>query len=111
MMAIGVVFEAAGAKRPTYAASTTALAAIAPEKPATNDVQPVRKAASRPKAARRYTYSPPARGRSAASSAYAIAPAKARSPPAIHLERNSHGRGTVAATSCCGYQRTPPTAF
>src|SRR3979490_3151659 len=94
---IGVVFEAAGTKPPTYAASPRALAAIAPENPATNDVHPVRKAASRPKAARRYTYSPPARGRSAASSAYPIAPAKARSPPAIHVERNSHGLGAAAA--------------
>ena len=44
-------------------------AAIAPENPATNDVHPVRNAASGPNASRRYTYSPPALGRSAASSA------------------------------------------
>src|SRR4029453_15968671 len=50
---------------------------MAPENPATNDVQPVRNAASGPNASRKYTYSPPARGRSADSSAYAIAPANA----------------------------------
>ena len=46
-----------------------AFAAIAPENPATKDVQPVRNAATRPYAASRYTYSPPALGLSAASSA------------------------------------------
>src|SRR6185503_9401225 len=85
----------------------TALVAIAPEKPATNDVQPVRNAAASPKASRRYTYSPPARGRSAASSAYAIAPANASAPPANHTPRNSQGFGTAAATSG-GVKRMPP---
>ena len=49
----GVASPAAGTNRPRYSARTTALAAIAPEKPATNDVQPVRNAASRPNASRR----------------------------------------------------------
>src|SRR6266850_7740887 len=75
----------------------TALDAIAPENPATNDVQPVRKAAARPNAASRYTYSPPASGRITASSAYAMAPAKASAPPAIQVARNSHGFGTFDA--------------
>ena len=64
-----------------YSASATALAAMAPENPATNDVHPLRNPVSGPKASRRYTYSPPAFGRSAASSAYAMAPAKASAPP------------------------------
>ena len=49
----GVASPAAGTKRPRYSANPTALAAIAPEKPATNDVQPVRNAGSRPNASRR----------------------------------------------------------
>ena len=69
MVRSGVPSPAIGANRPMYSASATALAAIAPEKPATNDVQPLRNPASGPKASRKYTYSPPARGRSAASSA------------------------------------------
>src|SRR5918993_1663456 len=43
---IGVVSAAAGTNLPTYNARTTALAAIAPEKPATKDVHPVRNAIS-----------------------------------------------------------------
>jgi len=50
---MGVRSAAAGRKRPTYSASPTAPAAIAPENPATNDVQPVRKAAIGPYASRR----------------------------------------------------------
>ena len=49
----------------------TLLAAMAPENPATNDVHPVRNPATGPYASRRYIYSPPASGRSGASSAYA----------------------------------------
>src|SRR5213593_4458907 len=85
----------------------TASDAIAPENPATNDVQPVRNAAPRPNAASRYTYSPPAFGRWTASSAYAIAPANASAPPAAHVARNSQGFGTLAAT-CGGANRMPP---
>src|SRR5919204_745915 len=80
---------------------------MAPEKPATNDVHPVRKAATRPNAASRYTYSPPARGRSAASSAYAIAPANASRPPASHVDRKISGLGTDAAIAG-GRNRMPP---
>src|SRR5436190_14228925 len=80
---------------------------MAPEKPATNDVQPLRNPAAGPYAAHRYTYSPPALGRTAASSAYAIAPANASAPPAIHVARNSDGRGTRAAI-CGGVKRMPP---
>ena len=53
-MAIAVIaincfaFAAPGTKRVTESASAIALAAIAPENPATNDVQPVRNAASGP---------------------------------------------------------------
>ena len=79
---------------------------MAPEKPATNDVQPVRNAASGPNASRRYTYSPPARGRSAASSAYAIAPAKASSPPASHTDRYISPPCTPAAITG-GVNRMP----
>ena len=53
MVKSGVVSAAAGMNRPRYVASPRALTAIAPEKPATNDVHPVRKAGSGPKAARR----------------------------------------------------------
>src|SRR6476661_6924555 len=84
-----------------------ALAAMAPVKPAINEVQPVRNAASRPNAASRYTYSPPALGRSPASSAYAIAPANASAPPATQVARNHIGCGTAAAT-CGGVNRMPP---
>ena len=49
----GVASPAAGTNRPRYSARATALAAIAPEKPATNDVHPVRNAGSRPNASRR----------------------------------------------------------
>ena len=49
----GVLFAAAGMNRPMYSASATALAATAPENPATNDVHPVRNAAPGPKASRR----------------------------------------------------------
>jgi hypothetical protein len=69
MVRRGVPSPAIGAKRPMYSARATELAAIAPEKPATNDVQPLRNPVSGPNASRRYTYSPPAFGRSAASSA------------------------------------------
>ena len=44
---------APGRKRPRYDASTTADVAMAPEKPATNEVQPVRNAHSGPYASRR----------------------------------------------------------
>ena len=40
-----------GMKRERYSARNSALAAMAPENPATNDVQPVRNAATRPKPA------------------------------------------------------------
>jgi hypothetical protein len=49
----GVAFAAAGTKRPMYSASATELAATAPEKPATNEVHPVRNAAPGPNASRR----------------------------------------------------------
>src|SRR5262245_28093352 len=103
----GVASDAPGTNRPRYDAKTTAPAAIAPEKPATNDVQPVRNAASRPNAASRYTYSPPALGRTVASSAYAIAPANASAPPTAHVARNPVGLGTLSAT-CGGVKRMPP---
>ena len=56
----GVVSAATGMNRPRMPAMATALAAMAPEKPATNEVHPVRNAAMGPYASRRYTYSPPA---------------------------------------------------
>ena len=49
----GSVSAAAGRMRPRYAAKPTAPTAMAPLKPATNDVQPVRKAGSGPNASRR----------------------------------------------------------
>src|SRR3954447_22012732 len=84
---IGVAFPAAGMNRPRDSANATALAATAPENPATKDVQPVRNAVMGPNASRRYTYSPPARGRMAASSADAVAPTNASAPPQIHTAR------------------------
>jgi amino acid transporter len=46
-----------------------ALAATAPANPATNEVHPVRNAASGPNPSRRYTYSPPDLGRRVPNSA------------------------------------------
>src|SRR6185295_4314809 len=84
-----------------------ALAAIAPEKPATNDVQPLRKAAEGPYASRRYTYSPPACGLRAASSAYAIAPVKANAPPMTQTARIWRASPTSWATMI-GTKKMPP---
>ena len=53
MVKNGVVFATPGTNRSRYSTKTTALAAIAPANPATNDVHPVRNAISRPYAARR----------------------------------------------------------
>ena len=50
---IGSALPAAGTNRPTYSASATALAAMAPENPAMNEVHPVRNAVSGPNASRR----------------------------------------------------------
>src|SRR4051794_55213 len=100
-----------GTNRPREAAKPTALAAIAPENPATNDVQPVKNAAAGPNASRRYTYSPPAFGRSAASSAYDIAPANASTPPASHAPIMRPGCGTSVATMA-GVRKMPlPMTF
>src|SRR5688572_4800970 len=107
MTKIGVEFAAPGINRSSTTIKKMALAAIAPAKPAMNDVHPVMNPASGPYASRRYTYSPPARGRSAASSAYAIAPKNASTPPAIHVERNHVGCGTSDATKG-GENRMPP---
>src|SRR4029079_18804605 len=74
-------------------------AAIAPVKPATNDVHPERNAARPPKLSRRYTYSPPACGRLAASSAYASAPASASAPPITHTESIAVLSGRSVATN------------
>jgi len=49
----GAALAVPGMKRSRYSASTIALAAIAPEKPATNEVQPVRNPANPPYASRR----------------------------------------------------------
>jgi hypothetical protein len=49
----GVASATPGTNRLRYSTKTTALAAIAPAKPATKDVHPVRNAASRPYAAPR----------------------------------------------------------
>src|SRR5688572_30012925 len=59
----------AGITPVTCAANPTAAAAIAPENPAMNDVQPERNPAVSPNASRRYTYSAPPRGNRVASSA------------------------------------------
>src|SRR6185436_570085 len=88
-------------------ATATALAAMAPEKPATNDVQPVRNAASGPNASRKYTYSPPALGRSADSSAYAMAPANASAPPSSQTQTIAVGLPTICATMI-GTKKIPP---
>ncbi len=47
---MGSLAAAAGTNRPRYAAKAMAAAAIAPENPATNDVQPERNPARGPKA-------------------------------------------------------------
>ena len=84
---------------------------MAPVNPATNEVQPVRNAASGPNASRRYTYSPPARGRSADSSAYAIAPANASAPPRNHIHSIADGAGTSCATMIGTKKMPPPMTF
>src|SRR6476659_3941059 len=84
---------------------------MAPEKPATNEVHPVRNAASGPNASRKYTYSPPARGRSAESSAYAIAPAKASAPPSNQIQRIAAGLPTICATMIGTKKMPPPMTF
>src|SRR5688572_12253384 len=103
----GAELATPGMNRSSTTMRKMALAASAPAKPATNDVHPVMKPASGPYASRRYTYSPPARGRNAASSAYAIAPKNASTPPAIHVDRNQTGCGTIDAMSG-GVKRMPP---
>src|SRR5688572_25549009 len=107
MMKNGVESAAPGMNRSITKIRKIALAAIAPAKPATNDVHPVMNPARGPYASRRYTYSPPARGRNAASSAYATAPKNASTPPATHVERNQKGCGTIDAT-VGGKNRMPP---
>ena len=84
---------------------------MAPEKPAMNDVHPVKNAAIGPNASRRYTYSPPARGRSADNSAYAIAPAKASAPPISHTHRIAPLDGTIWATIIGTKKMPPPITF
>src|SRR2546427_2003882 len=86
-------------KCPRSAAPPPPPAAIAPVKPATNDVHPERNAASPLKLSRRYTYSPPAWGRLAASSAYASAPANASAPPIAHTESIAVLSGRMVATN------------
>src|SRR5512145_1577201 len=104
----GVSLATPGMKRLSVTIRKTALAARAPLKPATNEVQPVRKPARGPKASRRYTYSPPAFGLSAASSAYAMAPMNASTPPPAQARRNQVASGIAAATAGERKRMPPP---
>ena len=103
----GVALAMPGTNRSSVVMRNTALAAIAPLKPATKEVHPVRKPA-RPRRPRedRHTPRPPS-GASAASSAYAIAPMNASTPPATHASRNQGASGTAAATAG-DLKRIPP---
>src|SRR5215831_14434634 len=107
----GVALPTPGIRRSRYAATPTPPAAIAPLKPATNDVHPVRNAARLPNASRRYTYSPPASGCRAASSAYASAPANASAPPRTHTPRIAARLGTSVATKPGVMKMPTPMTF
>src|SRR5581483_5333381 len=60
--------------------------------------QPKRKAGSGPNPSSRKAKMPPERGKSAASSAYVSAPARATSPPSSQAARTGPGPSSVAAT-------------
>src|SRR3984893_3663206 len=109
--AIAAALPAPGRNRSRYAATPTPPAAMAPLKPATKDVHPVRNAARPPKLSRRYTYSPPAWGRRAASSAYASAPASARAPPIAHTPRIAALFGSSVATKPGVVKMPTPMTF
>ena len=71
----------------TCSTATRAMKASAGETITVSSTHPKRKARGRPKASRRNTYWPPARGSIAPSSAKTIAPVSAKIPPAIHRAR------------------------
>src|SRR5439155_1055842 len=82
--------------------SATKIATAAPyaamlAPPSTKLLQAYRKPGTSPKAARRYTYSPPASGSSAPSSAKHRAPSMATTPAATHAASTSTGVPTAWA--------------
>src|SRR5580704_8287268 len=77
--------EIAGNNTPRYRANPIATAAIVPVWITRNSVQPYKNPHSGENASRRYTYCPPACGKSAASSPYDSAAAIVRQPLKIHV--------------------------
>src|SRR4051812_20421529 len=97
--------------RPRYETKATALAASAPEKPATSEVHPLRNPNRGPKARERYTYSPPASGHSLPNSEYVTAPANANSPPTNHSATIAPGCGTMDAMIAGVVKMPTPITF
>src|SRR6266536_2398078 len=73
----------------------------------TSSVHPKRNAGNRPNPSRMYTYTPPDRGNSAASSAYVSAPHNASRPPSTHTPNIGSGAGTRSAM-IAGVRKMPP---
>src|SRR6266568_3527205 len=73
----------------------------------TSSVHPKRNAGNRPNPSRMYTYTPPERGNSAASSAYVSAPHNASRPPSTHTPNIGSGAGTRSAMTA-GVRKIPP---
>src|SRR5690348_4429341 len=72
----------------------------------TSSVHPKRNAGKRPNPSRMYTYTPPERGNSAASSAYVSAPHNASRPPSTHTPNIGSGAGTRSAMTA-GVRKIP----
>src|SRR6185437_16560642 len=86
-----------GMKEPRKDASAVETAASPPLAMSITDVHPKRNAGRSPYASLRNTYSPPASGIIAPSSAYVRAPASERSPAASHASRTFEGDPTSCA--------------
>src|ERR1700674_5513406 len=82
---------------PMKLAKATATAAIVPVCTTKNSDQPKRKPVAGPKASRRKTYCPPARGIIAASSAQHSAPVIVSTPASAHAAKSHPGAPTSAA--------------
>src|SRR3990172_6001226 len=75
-----------------YSENPSAPSATGPEKPATKETQPLMKPQAGPHASRRYTYSPPERGKLIPSSAYDKLPVRTMRAPTSQIARTSEGR-------------------
>src|SRR5881396_1978390 len=94
-------------ERSRYSANGVAIAPSADARISTSSVHPNRNAGNRPKPSRMYTYTPPERGNSAASSAYVRAPHNASNPPSTHTPNIGSGVGTRSAMTA-GVRKIPP---